>query len=597
MNNITNVNKNIDNVKNKNNPQNKNIKVNENQNINEKNLNRDTVFESFKIKYDFELIKLKYELLETNEHLNYGLIVNSSYLKIANRKLDYLENYIESLKNTIVNLSNPYNLNFWRKISNIILKNLFIILKNKDYTLNQNKDESIYENLKSIVDKMKNPSNKIKKKLSDYKSYLKNLKNKKGTLIGNLSPAADKKRKYNLITIYKKEKADIKASLSVDFLFFLKEKGNKINHFDENVLNYILFNNLNIVEEQKKESKKEKVGEKENIEIEHKNVNEKSKIDESENIEGKIDKIQIGDTITKKPNNAIIKKNVYQIKEKKSKSIESKNARIKSVEEIKSNEFENTEKIINKNKINKTKSKSSILKHKISKNTKLIINEKIPLVEPKNAEKIIIKNITENKKIKEPKNTIIIIDEKNNIKAEPTELNVNEFKEKINGNKTEKNKINKKREGEGKDIEEKVYEIKLENININKEYERKKILTGSELIEILKNPLKFQQKNINKISLFDSVYKNIDDFKKDIGYNDEKKIIDSENKTKELDYKIKELIKQIEKNFEKNQIDIKQIKKVQFIDSNLTDQINIYFELKKLEVENNKKKLFVKIIT
>ena len=62
----------------------------------------------------------------------------------------------------------------------------------------------------------------------------------------NLSDAADKKRDYNLIIIYKDNKPDIISSLSTDFLFYLKEKGNKFNHFDEVILTHILFNNLNI---------------------------------------------------------------------------------------------------------------------------------------------------------------------------------------------------------------------------------------------------------------------------------------------------------------------------------------------------------------
>ena len=53
------------------------------------------------------------------------------------------------------------------------------------------------------------------------------------------------------------------------------------------------------------------------------------------------------------------------------------------------------------------------------------------------------------------------------------------------------------------------------------------------------------------------IYKNIDDFKIDIGYkNNEKQIIELENKSKILNTEIKELLVQMEKNFEKNKIDI-----------------------------------------
>lgn len=49
----------------------------------------------------------------------------------------------------------------------------------------------------------------------------------------NVSPVADKERTYNLIIISKNKFYDIKACLSIEFLFYLKEKGNKLNHFDE----------------------------------------------------------------------------------------------------------------------------------------------------------------------------------------------------------------------------------------------------------------------------------------------------------------------------------------------------------------------------
>ena len=82
---------------------------------------------------------------------------------------------------------------------------------------------------------------KIKKYENKFNSYNNNI------IIQNLSNAADEKKGYNLVTIYKDNKPDIIASLSSDFLFFLKEKGNQVNHFDEKVLNFILFNNMNII--------------------------------------------------------------------------------------------------------------------------------------------------------------------------------------------------------------------------------------------------------------------------------------------------------------------------------------------------------------
>ncbi len=61
--------------------------------------------------------------------------------------------------------------------------------------------------------------------------------------------------------------------------------------------------------------------------------------------------------------------------------------------------------------------------------------------------------------------------------------------------------------------------IKIKKIDLNKKYEGKTNFSGSELIEILKIPLNFFQKNVITNNLFDSIYKKVDDLKIEIGYN------------------------------------------------------------------------------
>ena len=272
---------------NKNELQNIDIKKSENQNF----FNSKIIVESLKkeiLSLKIKSIKSDYEILKVNERLNYESIINLAYSNIAQKKISYLEAYIQSLKNIIINLSNPYNFNLWRKISNILLKNIFIILKNKGFTINQNKDKTVYDDLSEIIHKIKKPNYKIIKKLNKYKNCLEEIKQ---TSVLSLSPAADKKRVFNLITIEKDKTAEIKCSLSIDFLFFLKEKGNKFSHFDESLLNYLLFNDLNIIEENEFDKtvfKSEKINKKESLEEDVKVKNNKSEETKEQKNTGKI---------------------------------------------------------------------------------------------------------------------------------------------------------------------------------------------------------------------------------------------------------------------------------------------------------------------
>ena len=129
----------------------------------------------------------------------------------------------------------------------------------KKFDLRQESKQSILNQLYSKF-KEKNIyiNNNIKNRLILYENNLK-IKKEINTN-NNLSDAADKKRDYNLIIIYKDNKPDIISSLSTDFLFYLKEKGNKFNHFDEVILIHILFNNLNIEENEFNFVEEEKEG-------------------------------------------------------------------------------------------------------------------------------------------------------------------------------------------------------------------------------------------------------------------------------------------------------------------------------------------------
>ena len=205
-------------------------------------------------------LNIKMKIMELNLNMDYLKLsesfvsvstINSALINVEKMKCDYLDNLNRKLINGMKNLANPYNFNLWRKVSNMLLKNIFVILKNNKYELRQNKSSAIKNILISNAYKNNLYNDKFKKKIAKYESKLNSSNN--NTITQNISNAADKKRAYNLVTIYKNNKPDITASLSSDFLFFLKENGNQVNHFDEKVLNFILFDDMNIIEIEKKE--------------------------------------------------------------------------------------------------------------------------------------------------------------------------------------------------------------------------------------------------------------------------------------------------------------------------------------------------------
>ena len=354
----------------------------------------DTIKLEMKLEMKFNYINLKLDILVTNEKLICESIINSSLLKLGKIKDEYLDTIIYHLKDTVTKLTNPYNINLWRKASNIILKNLFVILKKKGYSICQNAQKAILNNLRSYAKKnnMQNNDEFIKKILA----YENKLNSKTSTITKNQSSAADKDRSFNLITLYKDNSPEIIGSLCIDFLFYLKELGNKVEHFDEKILDLILFDDLDIKE-------------------------------------------------------------------------------------------------------------------------------------------------------------IKIFDDSNN---------------------------------------------KYNNLTI--EYTGKKEFTGDEMLLLLKNPLQFQRKNIEIKDLFKNIYKQIDEFKKNINYQENKgKIDELEKEADMLEIKIKELYNNYEAYFQKNKINIKNlegIEKNEDMNSDIKDHINHYIELKKIDnIILNKKKFYGRI--
>ena len=234
---------------------NKNVKNNNEINLNKRQISTNYLATSndknlnerlYNLELEQQLSKIKiYQLHFENIKINFKLFKESAFnhanLNVLRNEKQYLQICIQSLKNIIKNLSNPYNFNFWTKLTNIILKNIFIILKKNNFTINQNKEQSIIDQIKSMIEKKRFDEN-IKKRINEkITKYEADLKGGEVNRTNTENHSADKKRSFNLITIKKNNKEDKTASLIIDFLFYLKEKGNKYDHFDESILNHILF--------------------------------------------------------------------------------------------------------------------------------------------------------------------------------------------------------------------------------------------------------------------------------------------------------------------------------------------------------------------
>ena len=105
-------------------------KLNHNEQTSKNKLNEDS-FKLIQKKYlrlSFRMIDRDYERMEYLDNFFLKFEFNSIEINCIKKKSEYFENIINSLKNAIINLGNPYNYNLRRKLSNIILKNLLVIL-------------------------------------------------------------------------------------------------------------------------------------------------------------------------------------------------------------------------------------------------------------------------------------------------------------------------------------------------------------------------------------------------------------------------------------------------------------------------------------
>ena len=230
------------------------------------------------------------------------------------------------------------------------------------------------------------------------KKYEDELNKQNEKILSSGVSSIDRERIYNIIIV----ENQIKYTLVIDFLFFLKEKGKKINHLDEEIIDLILFNDLNIDiiinEDSYEKGKKYLQSEKENNQNRVKfNKNAKTSFDSAEIIDMLKNpfKFHKKDINVDKIYTAIYEK-ITQIKtdngyeEKNTKFNDIKKQAVELLEEIQSvvvsyEQYFTENKINyqnkNENEISDIEAKRHIKNYIYIKELQEIINKKIPLYE------------------------------------------------------------------------------------------------------------------------------------------------------------------------------------------------------------------------
>ena len=168
---------------------------------------------------------------------------NSNEININKKKIEFLENENKLLINNAKALTNSYNYNLRRKIINIILKNIFVILSKKNYSFEQKYSYAVLSELyKRKKEMSKHDSNNFQNEINIYKNNLYN-QDSNSNLISSTS--ADKEKTFNLILVKKGNNYEVIPTLSIEFTFFLEEKANKLNLFKEEIFDLVLFEDMN----------------------------------------------------------------------------------------------------------------------------------------------------------------------------------------------------------------------------------------------------------------------------------------------------------------------------------------------------------------
>jgi hypothetical protein len=111
----------------------------------------------------------------------------------------------------------------------------------------------------------------------------------------------------------------------------------------------------------------------------------------------------------------------------------------------------------------------------------------------------------------------------------------------------------------------------------------------AEIIDMLKNPFKYHQKDINIDQIYTAIYEKITRIKTDIGYDENIKLNDIKKEIVDLSEEIQNVVDSYEQYFTENKINYQNKNEKEILDTELKKHMKNYIYIKELQETINKK--------
>ena len=111
----------------------------------------------------------------------------------------------------------------------------------------------------------------------------------------------------------------------------------------------------------------------------------------------------------------------------------------------------------------------------------------------------------------------------------------------------------------------------------------------AEIIDMLKNPFKYHQKDINIDKIYTAIYEKITRIKTDIGYDENIKLNDIKKEIVDLSEEIQNVVDSYEQYFTENKINYQNKNEKEILDTELKKHMKNYIYIKELQETINKK--------